>query len=94
MTTEKFLIGVFVSVESAHAFSAFNPSLFTINRFRDQQTVGDITRGCIYASIFSLSIGLVSSLLIESWYPLIMSAAVSVGMSVVYLQEANKEVKT
>jgi len=94
MTTEKLLIGVFVGVESAHAFSAFNPSLFTINRFRDQQTIQDITRGCIYASIFSLSIGLVSSLLIESWYPLIMSAAVSVGMSMVYLREANKEVKT
>jgi ABC-type phosphate transport system permease subunit len=94
MKVEKLLIGVFVSVESAHAFSAFNPSLFTINRFRDQQTVQDITRGCIYASGFSLCIGLVSSLLIDSWFPLIMSVAVSVGMSMIYLREANKEVKT
>lgn len=94
MSTEKLLISIFVAVESAHAFSAFNPSLFTINRFRDQMTYQDIKRGCLYASIFSLAIGGVSSALTKSIWPVVMSACVAAGMSVVYLSEARKGVTT
>jgi len=88
--TEELLISIFVAVESAHAFSAFNPSLFTINRFRDEETYRDIVRGCLYASIFSGLIGTVSSLLIDSYIPVGMALAVALGMSAVYLREARK----
>ncbi len=88
MKTEALLISVFVAVESAHGFSAFNPSLFTINRFRDEKTLQDIKRGCLYASVFSLTIGGISAALIKSWLPMLMAAAVAAGMSLVYLKEA------
>lgn len=85
MKTEQLLISIFVAVESAHAFSAFNPSIFTIHRFRDQYTYEDIKKGCILASGFSLVIGGVASGIIHNYVPLAMAAATAALMSAAYL---------
>ena len=86
--TELVLISIFVAVESAHAFSAFNPSLFTIHHFRDQHTVQDIRTGCILASAFSLVVGAIATALLHHPAPLLMAAATAAGMSSVYMAAA------
>lgn len=92
MNREELLIAIFVAVESAHAFSAFNPSIFTIHRFRDELTEKDIAKGCVLASLFSLAIGGVCSALIRSPLPLAMALGVAGGMSAVYLAAARGKI--
>lgn len=81
---ESILLAVFVAVEGAHAFSAFNPSIFTIHRFKDELTEQDIKKGCALASAFCILLGATVSGLTQSWLPVVMSMAVAGGMSMVY----------
>lgn len=87
----EIIFSIFVAVESLHSFSAFNPSIFTIERFKDDMTKRDITRGCMMASIFSILLGLIISFLTKSSLPVIFSIFASMSMSFVYLYYAYKE---
>lgn len=88
MEDKDVLLSIFVAVESAHAFSAFNPSIFTIRRFPDSQTIQDIKTGCIYASGFSIAIGLLSSGITGNVLPIILAIIVSLVMSSIYMKTA------
>lgn len=93
MDREDLLLSIFVAVEGAHAFSAFNPSVFTIRRFPDGQTAEDIRTGCVYASIFTLIIGGVTALLINNPLPVFFAIAVAAGMSMVYETTVQKALR-
>jgi ABC-type phosphate transport system permease subunit len=68
---EKFLISAFVAVESAHAFSAFCPSVFTIKTFAvDDEKRKQVRLGYVPAVIFSLVLSVICSKLVKSWMPL------------------------
>jgi len=87
ITHEKIALNVLVAAESLHAFSAFNPSIFTIRRFKDQWTKEDIQRGCIYATGFALIIGGAVSALTDDITSLVLAGLAAIGMSAVYLRE-------
>ena len=68
---ENVLMASFVAVESAHSFSAFLPSVFTIKSLAVRQGEEKYLReGYIPAIIFSLGLGFIVSKLIKSWLPL------------------------
>lgn len=78
---EKVLLASFVAVESAHAFSAFNPSIFTIKSLVVKQGEQQFLReGYIPATIFALALGFIVSKLINSWLPLWFSIATTAFM--------------
>lgn len=85
MAVEKVLVSVFVAVESAHGFSAFCPSLFTIKTFADTEEKKKAVRlGYIPAVIFSLILGYVCSRMIKSWLPLVLAGATATFMILSY----------
>ncbi len=90
METEKALISVMVALESAHSFSAFMPSAFTIRTFaltddgQSEQHISDLRAGYIPAIAYSLIIGWIASVLISSWWPLAGTLATAVFMVLVY----------
>jgi hypothetical protein len=82
---EGILIGVFVATESAHAFSAFMPSYFTIKSFAsDQAAVDNLRSGYPPAVIFNVALGGVVSSILKSPWPLIFGLLVSVVMIGLY----------
>lgn len=83
---EHVLLSAFVGLESAHFFSAFLPSYFTIRKFAhgDTEAMNSLYAGMVFALLFSVALGLVVSALLEDPLPLIFSAVVSGLMLVVY----------
>jgi hypothetical protein len=82
---EKILMSSFVAVESAHAFSAFLPSVFTIQSLAvPQGQEGLIRAGYIPAILFSLMLSYVVSHLVGSRLPLYFGAVTCVFMVLVY----------
>jgi len=85
MKTEHLLISAFVGVESAHAFSAFLPSIFTIKQFAlDENAIHHVRDGYVPAIIFSLVLAFVTSKLINSYTPLVIAVFVDVFMVATY----------
>ena len=75
---EKVLIGVFVAVEGAHAFSAFMPSYFTIGAFvKTPEDLKHLRRGYAPATMFNLALGAVTSALVKTPWPLVLSIGIS-----------------
>ena len=86
MTDERLALVLLVATESAHAFSAFMPSYFTIKSFPDSQAdIDNLRSGYAPAFVFNGVLGLSASLLIKSWLPMLAVALASAGM--VYLYE-------
>lgn len=83
---EKVLISAFVAVESAHAFSAFCPSVFTIKSLakQSQEGMNQIRQGYAPAIIFALALGFVVSKLVKDWMPIFFSVATIVFMVIAY----------
>lgn len=82
---ETILISAFVGVESAHAFSAFEPSVFTIQGLvvpQEQEYM--IRRGYIPSVAFSTILGSVVAALVKSKLPILFGLGTSVFMIVVY----------
>ncbi len=82
--TPLWLIATFVAVEGAHAFSAFNPSIFTIREFKNPRTAKNIRIGEALASAFCLLLGGITSMIALSLLPLVISAIVAALMCCVY----------
>jgi hypothetical protein len=80
------LLASMVGLETAHAFSAFNPSIFTIRRFPDSATARDIREGELWGVLYSVMLGLAASIIIESWWPLLFAAATDLFMVSIYEQ--------
>jgi hypothetical protein len=90
---EDIALGILVLGESAHFFSAFNPSIFTIKRFPDAQTERDIMLGCLLASVYGFIIALATSIVSKSKLPLIFGVIGILTMDAVYwyaIQQAKK----
>lgn len=82
---ETVLLSSFVAVESAHAFSAFCPSVFTIKSLAiPQNQQAQIREGYIPATIFAILLAIIVSRLIHSNYPLFFGIGTVVFMIFVY----------
>jgi hypothetical protein len=79
------LLGAFVAVEGAHAFSAFMPSYFTIRKFAAAPEDAERLRsGYVPAVGFNIALGAVISALVRSPWPLLAGIAVSAFMVAMY----------
>jgi hypothetical protein len=76
------------ALESAHGFSAFMLSVFTIKTFAAEGDVethmADLRSSYLPAVALSLAIGWIASQIVESWWPLAGAIGVSAGMILVY----------
>lgn len=82
---DKIMLGIFTALESAHAYSAYLPSMFTIRTFGgDPDTVKDIRQGEALGTAFSLILGLVVSKIVKSPFPFFAAILVSATMVGVY----------
>ena len=90
MRDDKVLISLLLSLECAHAFSAFMPSVFTIRTFalsgdgEAEQHVNDLRAGYIPAILYALAIGYIASLLLKTNLPLLCSVLTAGFMVGVY----------
>lgn len=84
------LISIFVALEGAHAFSAFEPSIFTIRKFArdgsesEGQNIANIRAAYLPSIALALGIGAVAGKITNSSYPFLASAMVAAGMIAVY----------
>lgn len=75
---EKIALTLLAASETAHVFSQFEPSIFTIRRLANPQNAsGDIRIGYIPALVMGLGIAGAISLLVKSMLPVIASATVA-----------------
>jgi hypothetical protein len=82
---EVVLTSALVAVEGAHAFSAFLPSVFTIRRLAvPQGAERDLRLGYIPASAFAITLGILASLILKTWWPLVASILTVIFMIAVY----------
>lgn len=82
---DEILLSVFVAVEGAHAFSAFMPSAFTIQKFAvDDGDKLKLRAGYGPAILFNLVLAGAVSQLIKSPLPLVASGLVIVFMLSLY----------
>lgn len=82
-STDVFTASV-VAVEAAQAFSAFNPSIFTIRRFPDEYTQRDIRLGSVLAVVFSLLLAILGAKLTGSTLPFVAALGADAFMVGVY----------
>lgn len=84
-SSENILLSSFVAVESAHAFSAFCPSILTIKTFAtDEDKRRMVREGYLLASVFSLALAYIVSKMVKSWNPLYFSMGTIAFMIAVY----------
>jgi hypothetical protein len=82
---EQILMSAFVAVESAHAYSAVLPSIFTIREFVSTPAgVKAIRDGEIIGTLFAVALGGIVSALTENRLPLYFSMGTSVIMVSIY----------
>lgn len=85
MNDDILLLSIFVGVEGAHAFSAFMPSYFTVQKFAtDSQDAAKLRSGYIPAVAFNLFLGGVVSLLTKKPGPVFIAVLVSLFMISLY----------
>lgn len=82
---EDIMLSAFVGVESAHAFSAFLPSVFTIRSLAvPQGAESQIRAGYIPSIAFSLALGGIVGAIIKSKLPILFGLGTSSFMVGVY----------
>lgn len=85
MTEDTTLISIFLALEGVHAFSAFLPSVFTIQTFvHTEQGRKMIREGEVSASLFLVALALVTSKITKSMMPLVMGGIAGAVMLGVY----------
>lgn len=85
MNENDLLLSVFVGVEIAHAFSAFMPSWFTVQKFAtDNGDIDKLRSGYIPSVIFGLILSGIVSKLIKNPTPLIIGISVMIFMIAMY----------
>ena len=83
--TETILMSTFAAMEGAHIFSAFLPSIFTIEHFRQEgRTVESIRKGETIGVTFALGLGAIISAFSRSYMPVVFSAIAAALMVSVY----------
>lgn len=84
-TTPDILLSAFVAVESAHAYSAFLPSIFTIRTFGGQPgTEQAIHDGELVGTIFAVALGLIVTGITRKPLPLVFAIVTAVFMVSIY----------
>lgn len=84
-TRDDLLFGVVVGVESAHAFSAFNPSIFTIASLAvPNQQENLIRMGYVPSVAFAMILGGAISAMRKNLLPLLFGAGTCAFMISVY----------
>ncbi|HOJ94913.1 MAG TPA: hypothetical protein PK390_06715 [Fervidobacterium nodosum] len=86
---EELALGILAATEAAHFFSAFNPSIFTIKRFPDEQTKKDIIAGCVLATTFGMGIVFAAAYIAKSYKPLLFGIPIIALMDVIYIYTAS-----
>ncbi len=82
---DKIVISIFMGLEGVHAYSAFLPSVFTIQTFvNDEQGMNMIREGEFMASLFLLALAGATSYLTQSYWPAIMAVIAGGAMLAVY----------
>ncbi|SRR6266513_1642749 len=82
---ETTIISTFVAIESVAVFSAFLPSVFTIDAFaKDQRSSQKLREGEIYATLYALALMVITSLLLQSSRPLLFGLITITFMLFVY----------
>ena len=82
---EDVLLSAFVGVESAHSFSAFNPSIFTIQAHAvPEGNEGMIRQGYIPSVAFSIVLGGIVGAIRKTWLPVAFGLGTSGFMIFVY----------
>ena len=93
-TVDLVLLSTFVAAETAHAFSAFLPSHFTIRTFAlegdpatVQRKLDNLRSGYVPALSFGALVGGLTSLLVRSPIPVLLALGVG-GLMVVHYESA------
>jgi hypothetical protein len=91
MTQEEIALVALTALESAHAFSAFLPSYFTIGKFAKgldstEADIHELRTGYVPAVLLSLGMGGLVSLIMKNILPLL--ACIGVDVIMVGLYEA------
>lgn len=82
---DKIIISIFMGLEGVHAYSAFLPSVFTIQTFvQDQEGVRMIRQGEIMASLYLVALAMAVGFITKSKWPVIMALATGMAMIGVY----------
>jgi hypothetical protein len=89
MDPETLGIAVLSAGDAAAFLSGVNPSLFTIRTFRgdwasQQQTASDIHTGMIIGNALALAVGFASTLVTQSWWPLLFTIACAGALDIAY----------
>jgi hypothetical protein len=91
---EETILALFIALESVHFYSAFMPSVFTIEHFAgNQQDVASLRRGEVIATIFSLSVGILMSKIIKSKLPFMLTLITSTVMILLYENSIRNHIK-
>lgn len=83
---KNILLGAFVGIETAHFYSAFLPSIFTIRTFarKDPDALRALRQGEVIATAFALSLGWTVSELTDDDKPLLFAILTAALMILVY----------
>lgn len=81
---EDLAISILTIAEVSHFYSSFNPSIFTIRRFPDDQTVNDISLGCLVATMFGCVLAAATSIIAKSMKPLLFGTLGIIAMNLIY----------
>jgi len=82
---DKVVISIFMGLEGVHAYSAFLPSVFTIQTFvQDNEGVQMIRQGEIMASAYLVVLAIAVGYITKSKWPVIMALVTGTAMIGVY----------
>ena len=83
--TDLILLSLFTAIQSAGFFSAALPSVFTIDRFaQDDRARQKLVEGQQHAWLLSIGMGVVVSILVKSILPILFTMLIALSFSVMY----------
>jgi hypothetical protein len=94
MDSSEVMLSVFTAVEGAHAFSAFMPSWFTIQKFSSgEEDTSKLRSGYLPAIVFNIIIGATVSYITKRPWPMVIALLVILFMVGAYEGAIGKEAK-
>lgn len=82
---DTIIISIFMALEGVHAYSAFLPSIFTIETFvKTENGKKRVREGELMASLFLGALAITTAYLSKSQWPAIMALVAGAGMVGVY----------
>ena len=82
---ELLAVSLLAGAESAHFYSSFCPSIFTIRKLAiPERAEGDIRRGMVVGFLLSAALGLVISVIFKHWLPFAFAVGIGAAMYLLY----------